>query len=197
MLLMNRDALALAPERRVVKAAEVAALVDAAAILAAAEKEAARIVGMAREAFDEERQRGYAKGLADAEKESGRFIARMENQMCTLVMEALRECIGEIGEERIVVEIVKKALKALIRNQHEVSVRLAPDKVEAVKGHLGEILREYPTLMEVDFEADARLSGAACIAETTSGMVDASAEAQLGALEKSIRDAMRQGRAVA
>ena len=191
MLLMNRNTLAFAPERRLVKASEVAAVVGAEAILAAAEEEAARIVGKARDAFEEERQRGYAKGVADAEKESLRFIAGVENEMCALVMEALKACIGEIGEERLVVEIVKKALKALIRNQHEVMVRVAPDKVDAVKGHLNEILREHPTLMEVEFEGDARLSGTACIAETASGMADASVEAQLGALEKSIRDSMR------
>ena len=130
--------------------------------------------------------------MADAEKEALRFIAGVENEMCALVMEALKACIGEIGEERLVVEIVKKALKALIRNQHEVVVRVAPDKVDAVKGHLNEILREHPTLMEVEFEGDARLSGTACIAETPFGMADASVEAQLGALEKSIRDSMRR-----
>ena len=192
MLLMNRNTLAFAPERRLVKASEVAAVVGAEAILAAAEEEAARIVGKARDAFEEERQRGYAKGVADAEKEALRFIAGVENEMCALVMEALKACIGEIGEERLVVEIVKKALKALIRNQHEVVVRVAPDKVDAVKGHLNEILREHPTLMEVEFEGDARLSGTACIAETPFGMADASVEAQLGALEKSIRDSMRR-----
>lgn len=192
MLLMNRNTLAFAPERRLVKASEVAAVVDAEAILAAAEEEAARIVGKARDAFEEERQRGYAKGVADAEKEALRFIAGVENEMCALVMEALKACIGEIGEERLVVEIVKKALKALIRNQHEVVVRVAPDKVDAVKGHLNEILREHPTLMEVEFEGDARLSETACIAETPFGMADASVEAQLGALEKSIRDSMRR-----
>ena len=192
MLLMNRNTLAFAPERRLVKASEVAAVVDAEAILAAAEEEAARIVGKARDAFEEERQRGYAKGVADAEKEALRFIAGVENEMCALVMEALKACIGEIGEERLVVEIVKKALKALIRNQHEVVVRVAPDKVDAVKGHLNEILREHPTLMEVEFEGDARLSGTACIAETPFGMADASVEAQLGELEKSIRDSMRR-----
>ena len=191
MLLMNRNTLAFAPERRVVKASEVAAVVDAEAILAAAEEEATRIVGKAREAFEEERQRGYAKGLADVEKESLRFIAGVENEMCTLVMTALKECVGEIGEERLVVEIVKKALKALIRNQHEVVVRVAPDKVDVVKGHLDEILREHPTLMEVEFEGDSRLSETACIAETASGMADASVEAQLSALDKSIRDSMR------
>ena len=192
MLLMNRNTLAFAPERRLVKASEVAAVVDAEAILGFAEEEAARIVGKARDAFEEERQRGYAKGVADAEKEALRFIAGVENEMCALVMEALKACIGEIGEERLVVEIVKKALKALIRNQHEVVVRVAPDKVDAVKGHLNEILREHPTLMEVEFEGDARLSGTACIAETPFGMADASVEAQLGALEKSIRDSMRR-----
>ncbi|MBR5457559.1 MAG: hypothetical protein IKV56_02225, partial [Kiritimatiellae bacterium] len=99
---MNRNTLAFAPERRLVKASEVAAVVDAEAILAAAEEEAARIVGKARDAFEEERQRGYAKGVADAEKEALRFIAGVENEMCARVMEALKACIGEIGEERLV-----------------------------------------------------------------------------------------------
>ena len=194
MLLMNRESLALAPERRIVKASEAAAVIDAAAILSSAEEEAARIVASAREAFEAERRRGYERGLADAGRESCRFIARVEDEMCTLVMDALKECIGEIGEERVVVDIVKKALKALVRNQHEVTVRVAPDKVDAVKKHVGEILREHPALAEVDIEGDLRLSGTACIAETASGMADASAETQLEALEKSIRDSVRQAR---
>jgi type III secretion protein L len=78
MLLVNKQNLTLASDRRLVKAAEVATVRSAEEIIATAEAEAARIREEAKTAFEEEKKKGYAKGLADGkldEAEADALIA--------------------------------------------------------------------------------------------------------------------------
>ena len=69
MLLINKENFKLQSDRRVVKAADAATVRSAAEIVSAAEAEAARIREEAKAAFEEERRRGYEKGLADGKLE--------------------------------------------------------------------------------------------------------------------------------
>ena len=56
----------IAPGSRVVKAADVATWSEAEGLIAAARAQADAIVAGAQAAFEEERQRGYAEGVAEA-----------------------------------------------------------------------------------------------------------------------------------
>ena len=59
--------------------------------------------------------------------------------------------------------------------------------VPAVKARLQEILADFPSLSYIDVAEDAHLDATACLVETEAGLVEASVEGQLAALEKSIR----------
>jgi hypothetical protein len=63
MLLVKKQSFELSSDIRLVKAADVQTACDAQAVIAAAESEAARLVDAAKLAFEEERRKGYAKGL--------------------------------------------------------------------------------------------------------------------------------------
>ena len=69
MLLINKENFALNSDSRLVKATDVATVRSAAEIVAAAEAEAARIREEAKAAFEDERKRGYEKGLQDGKME--------------------------------------------------------------------------------------------------------------------------------
>ena len=69
MLLIEKPNFSLASDRRLVKSSEFATVSSAADIIAAAEKEAARIREEAKAAFEEEKKRGYEKGLRDGKIE--------------------------------------------------------------------------------------------------------------------------------
>ena len=198
MLLVNKPDFVLQSDRRVVKATDVATVRSAAEIIAAAEAEAARIREEAKAAFEEEKRRGYEKGLADGKMEiamqkldlvdsSVKFMESVEGKMADIVMKALRSCVVEIGDKEMVVQIVRKTMKAVIRTQRQVTLKVAPEMVDAVKERVAALRAEYPTVETLDVVEDPRLKGPACVLETEAGVAEASADTQIAAIEKSIQ----------
>ncbi|MBR2981837.1 MAG: HrpE/YscL family type III secretion apparatus protein [Kiritimatiellae bacterium] len=198
MLLVKKPTFELSSSSRLVKASEARTACDARAVIAAAEAEAAGIVEAAKAAFEEERRKGYARGLEDVRgevsrrklelaAESAAFMESVEGKMGDIVMNALRKCVDEIGERELVVRIVRKVMRAVVRSQRQITLRVAPDMVGAVRSGMESILADFPHLDEVDVQEDARLKGAACAVETAAGIADASIETQLAAVEESIR----------
>ena len=187
MLLVKKQSFELSSSTRLVKVADVHTVCDAQGVIAAAEAEAARLVEAAKAAFEEERRKGYAKGLADVQAEVSRrkleladesaaFMASVEEKMGDIVMKALRKCVDEIGDKELVVQVVRKVMKAVVRNQRQITLRVAPDMVETVRSRMADILADFPLMDEVDVQEDARLKGTACAVDT-----------QLAAVEESIR----------
>jgi type III secretion protein L len=115
------------------------------------------------------------------------FMASVEGKMGDIVMKALRKCVDEIGEQDLVVQIVRKVMRAVVRNQRQITLRVAPEHVETVKARMNDILVDFPHLDEVDIQEDPRMKGTACVVETAAGIADASIETQLSAVEESIR----------
>ena len=198
MLLIRKNDFEIQTPVRLVKADEVAAVINAQELISAAEAEAERIRDAAKLAFEDERKRGYEKGLEDGKAaiiarklelldESVQFMESVEERMVDVVMKALKKCVMEIGDRELVVQIVRKVMNAVVRNQRHITLKVAPEMVEVVRGRLDEILKEYPLLDEIDVLEDTRLKGAACMIETETGVADASIDTQLAAIENSLR----------
>ena len=198
MLLLKKNKLEIDSAKRLVKADEVATFAKAAEIIAAAEAESSRIAEEAKRAYESERKRGYEDGLAEAKEkileqkldliaESVDYMQSVENEMGGIVMKALRKCVSDIGDETMTVQVVKKAMEAIVRAQRQVTIRVPSDKVQLVKDRMGEILKDFPAVNFTEVIEDPRLTGAACVVETAAGMVESSVDAQLTAIEKSIK----------
>lgn len=204
MLLVNKPNFVLASDRRVVKATDVGTVRAAADVLAAAEAEAARIREEAKAAFEAERKRGYAQGLADGKMEiaaqkldlvdaSVAFMEGVEQKMADVVMKALRSFVVSVGDREMVIQIVRKTMAAVIRTQKQIVLKVAPEMVATVTARVAELRAAYPVVETLDVVADARLSGAACVLETEAGVADASVETQLAAIEKSLKRHIARG----
>jgi len=198
MLLINKKDFALQSDRRVVKAEEAATVATAADIIATAEADAARIREEARAAFEEEKRRGYEKGLEAGKLEismqkldlvdsSVKFMESVESKMAEVVMKALKSCVVEIGDKEMIYQIVRKTMRAVIRTQRQVTLKVSPEMVAAVKERVALLKADYPTVETLDVVEDPRLKGVACVLETEAGVADASVETQLAAIERSIQ----------
>ena len=198
MLLLKKNKLEIDSAKRLVKADEVATFAKAAEIIAAAEAESSRIAEEAKRAYESERKRGFEDGLAEAKEkileqkldliaESVDYMQSVENEMGGIVMKALRKCVSDIGDETMTVQVVKKAMEAIVRAQRQVTIRVPSDKVQLVKDRMGEILKDFPAVNFTEVIEDPRLTGAACVVETAAGMVESSIDSQLKAIEKSIK----------
>lgn len=198
MLLLTKKTFDVAVDGPRVAADEAAVVARAEEVIAAAEAEAAQIREEAKGAFAAKKERGYKAGLAAGKAEilmqklnlvdeSVRYMESIELKVSDIVMKALRKCVAEIGDTELVVQIVHKAMQAVVRNQRQITVRVNPAMVPVVKGRVAELLAEFPSLSFIEVAEDAHLDGAACVVETEAGLVEASVEGQLAALEKSIR----------
>ena len=198
MLLINKGDFVLQSDRRVVKAADVATIRSAAEIVAAAEAQAAQIREDAKAAYEEERKKGYDKGIADGKTEiamqkldlvdsSVAFMENVEEKMSEIVMKALKSCVAEIGDREMVIQIVRKTMAAVIRTQRQVTLKVSPELVETVRARVSELTATFPTIETFDVVEDPRLKGSACVLETEAGVADASVESQLAAIERSLK----------
>ena len=185
--------LGLAPGTRVVTAEALAAWRSAGQVVADAQAQADAIVAGAQDAFEAERQRGFDEGLEEARMEQAEqmienvsrsidYFAGIEGQMVNLVMQAVRKIIGDFDDTERVLLTVKNVL-SVVRNQKQMTLRLHPQQVDGVKLRVNDLLAEYPGVGYIDIVADSRLKPGACILESEIGLVEASMEGQLAALE--------------
>lgn len=192
-LVPRRLAARLAPGTQVLRAAEVAAWRAAERLVAEADAQAQAIVRGAQEAFEQERRAGYQAGLEEARLEQAErmidtvsrtvaYFARVESRMVDLVMESVRKVVADYDETERVLIVVRNAL-AVLRNQKQMTLRLNPERVEVVRDRMNELLAAYPGIGYLDLVADARLEPDACILESEIGVVEASIDGQLRALQ--------------
>ena len=116
------------------------------------------------------------------------YFAQVEERLVTLVMQAIRKIVQDYGDRERVVHSVRNAL-AVVRNQKQITLRVQPDNVEHVKAHTAQLLADYPGVSLLDVVADARVAADCCVLECDIGVVEASTEGQLTALEAAFRKA--------
>jgi len=195
----HRLALDIDPAARIVRAADLAAWRQAEAAVAAAQAQAEAILAGAQAAFDAECVRGHQEGTERARREGARHMAeqiastdgyfsRIEERLVALVMQGIRKIVGGYDDHERVVHSVRNALAA-VRNQKQITLRLHPDHVDHVKARTAELLAGYPGVGLLDVVADARLAADCCVLECDIGVVEASTEGQLAALEAAFRKA--------
>lgn len=194
-----RLGLTIDPATRVVRSADIGTWRDAEQAVAAAHEQAQAIVAGARAAYEAERQRGHRDGTEQARREGSCHMAEqiartdqyfngIENQLAALVLQGVRRIIAGYSDHERVVHTVRSALAA-VRNQKQITLRLHPDNVEPVKARTAELLADYPGVGLLDLVADSRLAIDSCVLESDIGVVEASTEGQIAALEAALRKA--------
>jgi type III secretion protein L len=184
---LDPNCLVLSPE-------EVRIRQDAQQLLADARAEAEQIKADAVKAYEEQRQLGFEEGLAMARLEETErlienatrtvdYFAAIEQKIVSLVMNAVRKIMTDFDDTARVMGVVQSGL-SVMRNQKQLTLRLAPEHVEMVRARAQDLLERFPGVGIMDIIADARLKGDAAILESEMGVVQASVELQLQAIEQ-------------
>ena len=192
-LSLRKLSLALAPGTRVVRAAELAGWRSAEQIVAEAVVQAELIRQSASAAFEAERQRGFEVGQEEARMEQAEqmmenvsrtidYFGQVEGRMVDLVMQAVQKIMSDFDDRDRIVITVKNVL-SVVRNQKQLTLRLHPQQVDGVKERVNELLAAYPGIGYIDIVGDHRLKLGACVLESDIGLVEASLEGQLAALQ--------------
>jgi type III secretion protein L len=184
------------PEKKVIKADDYLAYANGREIIENAEAQAREIVAEAERVYEREKERGYQDGLLEANLRASEhmidtvsntvnYFANVEDQMVQLVLQALRKVVGDMDEAELIRRIVHHALN-VVRNQKQVTLRVAPDQVEELRSGINTIIADYPSINFVEVVADGRLRKGGCILESDIGIIDASIEVQLEAFRRSM-----------
>lgn len=195
----HRLALDVDPARRVVRAADLLVYCAAERALAAGREQAQAIVAGAQAAFEAERRRGHEEGTALARREgathmaeqvvrSDTYFALVEKRLVDLVIQTIRRIVEDYDDRERVLHSVRRALD-VVRNQKQITLRVRPEHVDHVRARTGDLLANYPGVNWLDVVADARLASDCCVLESDIGVVEASTEGQLAALEAALRNA--------
>jgi type III secretion protein L len=192
-LSLRKLSLGLAPGTRVVRALELDALRSAEQIVADAVVQAEFIRQSSEAAFEVERQRGFEAGQEEARMEQAEqmmenvsrtidYFGQVEGRMVDLVMQAVQKIMSDFDDRDRIIITVKNVL-SVVRNQKQLTLRLHPQQVDGVKERVNELLAAYPGVGYIDIVGDHRLKLGACVLESDIGLVEASMEGQLAALQ--------------
>ena len=203
MLIIRQGNLQIETTGRLVKRAEAQSIAEAMDVLSAAQKEAEDVRQKAQEEFEAQRKLGYEKGWEDGKEEiaiqkleqvekSIDYLGSMENKIVEIVLTALKKCVAEIGDRELMVQVVQKAMQAVVRNQQQIALKVSPEMLPTVKERLNEIISKFPGVNYINLMEDSHLKGVSCIIETDAGNVEASLDNQLAAIEKTLRKCFNQ-----
>ncbi len=185
-------------ETKILKAEEVGIMLQAEEILDEAKKRAKDIVEQARQEAEQQKKQGYADGLEEGRLEhaekimetvlsSVEFIEGIESQLVHVVSMAIRKILGELDQKDLIVRIVQNALQS-VQQQQKVTLRVAPEDEQVLRNYLMPMLQSSPGQGSfLDIIADVRLQANSCLLESELGVIDASLETQLKALENALQ----------
>lgn len=178
---------------------------EARRIVAEAEEQAQQIIEAANAERDQTRQQGYEEGYQEAlgaytEQTTKALIevrrkeAALEQEMIKLVRACVEKVLGQ--EVKLhpdaVAGIVRAALQDA-RQQREIIVRVHPDDVEALKRNKRRLLEVLARANDIELREDPSITRGGCIVLTELGMIDASLERQLAAIEAALDEELRLG----
>jgi type III secretion protein L len=181
---------------KVIKAKDFWAFKEAERALADAMQRRQQIITSAQEAYEAERQRGYAEGSEEARLEqSGNMVeivsqtveyyGKVETQMVDLVLDAVRKVVNDFDDRQRVSTVVKNCLD-LVRSQKHLSLNVHPSQVDYMRGQIAELQKVYPSISHIDVHPDARLTLDSCVVESEIGVVEASLAGQVETLREAL-----------
>ncbi|MEM9764664.1 MAG: HrpE/YscL family type III secretion apparatus protein [Pseudomonadota bacterium] len=184
------------PADPLLRAHDYSAMAEAAEILADARSKRDAMLSEAKVAYEREKQQGREDGLAEAQAEiaeqiltivtrSVDYLATAEGEVARTVLLCVRKILGDFPEEDLVIREARSAL-ASVRAEPRVTLRVRSALEASLRGRVGEILADSTDVGFIEVRGDDQMAHGGCRLETEAGVVDASLETQLAALEKVI-----------
>ncbi|MBS0643365.1 MAG: hypothetical protein JSS43_26175 [Proteobacteria bacterium] len=182
---------------RVLRAAEADALLSAEQLQADARARAVTAVQAAQQEADGIRAEARAAGVEDATEEiqdrlfaiaeaSVNAISRTEHRIIDMALQIVRRIIGSLDEVDVAARVARKSL-ALSAHSSFIRLRVAPGAVEALRERLDPILPATLPAASIEVVGDTRVRAGGCIMETDAGLIDATIDSQITAIERGLR----------
>lgn len=194
--LITTGSLQLLSERKVLKAAEYSALLDAEGLIATAQEEAERLRQEAHDAFERNNRAGYAQGVMRAQEdyaaklcataaESSAALQAVRNTMADIVVRAVHEMVASADPAQLYEAALSK-VTLMADDTAFITVRVHPDEEAAVWQVAGAMSAAHSGIPTIRIVADDGLEEGRLVIETAGGSVEAGIDAQIAALCKAL-----------
>lgn len=194
----SRDDLPNRPMGRIIRARETQAWQDGFQFLASARNEAEQLNADARLCYANEFAQGYEDGKAEGAVEAAkllsdvalkvdRYLESVEVEVADLALEIVRRVLGEFEPDVLVAKAARQAIWDLRRSKY-LKLSVHPVAASAVRDQLDDILIDSDLGLNIEIESNAGLDEGACTITTDASVVDASLNAQLGAIAATIAE---------
>jgi type III secretion protein L len=167
---------------------------EAAALVAAAQAEADSIRAAAREAGLEEATTEIQDRLFAIAEASAHVISRTEQRIIGLGLQIARRVIGSFDDAEVSTRIARNTLK-LAAHSDFIRLRVAPKAVDALREKVDSLLPATASNAGIEVIGDSRIADGGCIMETDAGLVDATIESQIAAIERGLRQSLAEAEA--
>ncbi len=202
-VLKSRDYLEIISAKELVSAAENekedilrSAREEHERIIAKAKQDAEKIVTDAKAVYKTEKERGYTDGLTSGKAEMAEQLmllatknadsfTKLEKDVIEVVIRAIKKIIGDIDRNELITSVVKNSLK-MIKSQKQALLKVSPSEVAFLREKVNDLIKDTPSVEFLDVVSDTHLSPGSCLLETDLGVIDASVDVQIAAIEKSL-----------
>ncbi|WP_226550558.1 type III secretion system stator protein SctL [Celeribacter naphthalenivorans] len=178
---LNSLGLSIAAPDGILRAETLSEIAGAEALIRTAEAEAAAIRKAAEEVYESEKARGFAEGMAEAERQAAgrmvseqqaidRQLATMERDLGHLVHDCVTRVIEQFSDHELTLDLARSAL-ATMRNQRRGQLFVSPDMVDELRAALAGVLDEFPEIELIDVISDPALESPNLRLETDLGVV--------------------------
>ncbi|MGE7956967.1 HrpE/YscL family type III secretion apparatus protein [Pseudomonas sp. NPDC089530] len=193
----------LAPDQVLLRSADYQDYLTAGELVEVARKRAEDIEQAAHDVYEQQKALGWQAGVEEARKcqatliqetllQCHHYYREVERQMGDVVLQAVRKILQDYDNIELTLQVTQQAL-SLVSNQKQVILHVHPDQVPEVREQISRVLKDFPEVGYVEVIADARLDQGGSILETEIGIIDASVDGQLAALEAALKQTWMQG----
>lgn len=194
--LITAEHLHLLSERKVLKADEYGALLDASAVISTAKHEAMRLRQDAERQARQRVREGYEQGWRDAQAEHARrhlaqawqaenAVHAQREAIASLVVETLAQCLGELPPALRYAAVLRR-LEGMLADEPVVTLWVASGARADAEAAVREVLDGTRHGGQVRVCIDDSLAGDACRVQTASGRVEMGLQAQIEALRRAL-----------
>lgn len=201
MFLIHSDSQEPVPENGVIKAEFYTIQCEAEAIIARAKAEADQLRQDAREAYEAELVKAREEGLQQGREQAARdiferaaeglsYFERIHSEVAALIMKAVRNVVGDACSDELIELNISRCLQSA-RGQKFATLKVAPGQVTDAEDKVKAILAENALFDHIEVQGDSKLQEGGCVLVSELGVVDATLDTQLQALEASLHNAIR------
>jgi len=194
--LITSEHLLMLSERKVLKEAEYAALLDASSVVEVAGEEARRILARAVDEAEAARRRGYDEGLEQARSEAARAMVSealaaerqlqtLRGAMARIVAHAVEQFVAQADPAELLAAALQR-VDTLIREEPFVTVRVALRQEAHLRRAIERLGREANWEARLTIVPDSSLADDVCVLQTASGTLAIGMDAQIEAFRAAV-----------